>query len=1029
MTRRVGPGAPEPLGLTFCEGGANVAVVSSAETIELCLFDEADRECERLLLPTRFGAVWCGFVEGLEAGQRYGLRAHGPFAPARGLRFDARKLLVDPYALALDRPFALHPSLFSHGADADADSAPVAPKAIAIALQAAPPGPRASRPWRDAIIYELHVKGFTQRLEAVPPADRGTFRGLAHPAAISHLVELGVTIVELMPCAAWIDERHLPALGLSNYWGYNPIAFMAPDPRLAPAGWVDVRAAVDALRAAGIETIVDVVLNHSGESDEFGPTVSLRGLDNALYYRLRADDAARYDNDAGCGNVLALDRAAPLRLAMDALRAWANYGGVDGFRFDLATTLARRADGFDPEAPFLAALAQDPQLRKLRLIAEPWDIGPGGYRPGAFPAAFGEWNDAFRDIARRLWRGDRGLVGDMATRLAGSADRFAAKRPSRSVNFVTAHDGFTLADLVAFSAKRNAANGEDNRDGADHEIGWSNGVEGASDDPAILAARRRDARALLGTLLLSRGTPMLSMGDELGRTQGGNNNAYAQDNATSWIDWAKADAALLAFTRRLVGLRKAHPALTRDAFLDGAPLDGSLVPDVQWLRPDGADMRAEDWPQAQALIASLYAPAEEDRPADRVCVALNPSRDDVVLQPPTPRPGFVWTLALDSAAPEAQARPLEGACSVAARSVALLVERSDARPAPRGVDSALLDRLARAAGIAPDWSAIDGSRHVVSDATKRALLTGLRLPCDSAAEARESLGHLADLLDRRATPLVAAARPGAPCALRLPIGRSRPRALLVQRDDGETIAVALREPRPVRWRARDGRLVEGLEIEAPALPQGRARLTRDDAPDVAATLIVADRAHIPDRLRRERAAGLAAQLYSLSGAGGVGDFAVLADLGARSGRAGLATVGLNPLHALFPQQPERASPYHPSDRRFLDWLYVDCGAAVGDQSRRLIDYGATRAAKAATLDAAHRAFAQQRLRDPQAPEVRDFADFVAQGGDALFRFACFETLTALRPERDWRDWPAPLRRGDSEALAAFARQNAAAIEA
>ncbi len=418
MMHRVGEGSPEPLGVTLDERGANVAVFSAhAKAIEFCLFDASGQiEVERVRLPSRTGDVFHGHFEGISAGQRYGLRAHGPYTPHDGHRFNPAKLLVDPYALALDRPFSLAPAMFGYRLDAtDADlsfdvtdDAPSMPKAIAISPVVAEAGPATRRPWADTIIYELHVRGFTKTHPGVPEAIRGTFAGLAHPAAIEHLVKLGVTAVEVMPCAAWIDELHLSAAGLTNYWGYNPVAFMAPDPRLAPGGWDEIRSCTSALHSAGIEVIVDVVLNHTGEGGELGPTLSMRGLDNASYYRL-AHDERYFINDTGCGNTLALDRPPVVRLATDTLRTWATLGGVDGFRFDLATILGRRDNGFDVSAPLITAISQDPQLRQLRLIAEPWDIGPGGYRIGSFPGSWREWNDQFRDSMRRFWRGISGL--------------------------------------------------------------------------------------------------------------------------------------------------------------------------------------------------------------------------------------------------------------------------------------------------------------------------------------------------------------------------------------------------------------------------------------------------------------------------------------------------------------------------------------------------------------------------------------------------------------------------------------------
>ncbi|HEY4041147.1 MAG TPA: glycogen debranching protein GlgX, partial [Rhodopila sp.] len=576
-------GSPDVLGVTVVGDGIDVAVhAPDADAIAICLFDAGDREIRRVRLPDRTGPVHHGHLAGVSAGTRYGLRAFGPWDPGNGHRFNSAKLLVDPWASTLDRPFRLHPLLFDREGPRPDDTAALMPKAL-IATPAA--DPVVNRPifdWDRAVIYELHVRGFTMTHPDIPPAIRGTFAALGHPASIAHLTRLGITTVELMPSAAWVDERHLPPLNLSNYWGYNPVAFLAPDPRLAPGGWPEVRAAVDALHAAGLSVILDAVLNHSGESDELGPTLSLRGLDNAGYYRLAADRSL-YVNDAGCGNVLAMDRPVPLRLGMDALRAWALYGGMDGFRLDLAVTLCRRDSGFDRNAPLLSAIDQDPVLSRRVMIAEPWDIGPAGYQLGAFPPRWGEWNDRFRNAVRRFWRGDGGMIGELATRVAGSADVFAPRPVSRSVNYIIAHDGFTLGDLVSYETKRNWANGEDSRDGSNDNLSWNNGAEGASTDASIMASRTRDRRALLGTLLLSRGTPMLSMGDELGRTQGGNNNAYAQDNAGSWIDWLSADAGLVDFTTALIAQRRALAVLFGGEGLTGRPVDEAALPDVCWL--------------------------------------------------------------------------------------------------------------------------------------------------------------------------------------------------------------------------------------------------------------------------------------------------------------------------------------------------------------------------------------------------------------------------------------------------------------
>ena len=693
--RRLLPGTPEPLGVTLVGGGANIAVYSAhATSITLCLFDEAgEREVERIALPERTGDVFHGLVLGLEAGARYGLRAEGPYAPQDGHRFNPAKLLVDPYARALDRGFVLHTAQSGQHADGrrdETDSATVMPKAIVMPSLAEfeeahnrtrlgrARAPRPRTPWSESILYEMHVRGFTKRHPDVPLPLRGTCAGLAHPAAIDHLVTLGITAVELLPIAAAISESHLARLGLTNYWGYNTAGWMVPDARLAPGGIGELRACVDALHEAGIEVLLDVVLNHSGESDASGPTLSLRGLDNATYYRLVPGDAARYVNDSGTGNTLALDRAPVARLALDTLRYYAEWAGVDGFRYDLATTLARRESGFDPAAPLLSAIERDPVLRELKHIAEPWDVGHGGYQLGNFPPAWGEWNDRYRDAVRRFWRGQGEQVGELATRLSGSPDVFGSREraPTRSVNFVTAHDGFTLADLVSYEHKHNEENGEGNRDGTNANSSWNHGHEGPSDSPRIRARREGDARALLATLLCSRGTPMLSMGDELGHSQRGNNNAYAQDNETTWLDWAQADRALMGFTGALVALRRAHPALRDDRWLTGTleHPNGSIA-DVQWFRTDGHWMSYEDWSSARVntLIASLVAD-----PDDRCLVIIHGGTQPVLVHLPSARDGYGWQLAMDTAeedparTPPATVPP--GPISLSARSVALLVE-------------------------------------------------------------------------------------------------------------------------------------------------------------------------------------------------------------------------------------------------------------------------------------------------------------------------------------------------------------------
>ncbi|MEJ1157480.1 glycogen debranching protein GlgX [Prosthecomicrobium sp. N25] len=1071
------PSSPEPLGVTLREGGANVAVVSAhGSRVTLCLFDERDRETARIPLPERTGDVHHGFVPGIAAGQRYGLRVEGPWAPAEGHRFNPSKLLVDPWATRLDRPFRLDDLLFDRretGATEDErDSAPAVPKALVGAPVHRPAAVRPALHWEGLVVYELHVRGFTKLHPAVPPEARGTFSGLAHPDVIEHLVRLGVTAVEIMPANAWIDERHLPPLGLANYWGYNPLAYLAPDPRLAPGGWDEVRGAVAALQAAGIAVLVDVVLNHTGESDRWGPTVSFRGLDNATWYRLDPADPAAYVNDAGCGNVLALDRPTVIRLAMDSLRQWALRAGVDGFRYDLAATLGRCAHGFDPEAPLFAAIGQDPVLRDLVHIAEPWDIGPGGHRLGAFPAGWGEWNDRFRDTVRRFWRGDAGRIGDMATRFAGSADIFGPRhRPvSRSLNFVTAHDGFTLADLVAFTSKRNHGNGEENRDGTDENYAWNNGAEGPSDDPAVRAARGADVRALLATLFLSRGTPMISMGDELGRSQGGNNNAYAQDNPVSWLDWASADHDLAATVAALVRLRRETPALTDERPLTGGPLDGSGIPDVDWLTPSGTSMRPADWhdPENRTLIAALHRPATDEEPASRAVVVLHAGRTPTSVRLPQPGDGRGWRRAFDSARPETRGTEAGAAADmtaevapVQARSVVAFVEEA-ARGAGGGrgpADPAALDRLATAGGLALDWWDIDGNNHRVPDDTKRALLAALRLPAGTSGEARDSLRALAEDRDLRLLPHATLAREGVAPRLRLGPGLAgRAVDLVVGLEDGEQRLVRIRpgEGAEGTTTAADGRPTRVRTVDLPVLPAGRHSIHLADSPGMAGHVTVAPATcWLPQDLAEgRRLFGVAAHLYTLRRAGdqGIGDFTTLARLAREAGRAGAAVAGLNPMHALFDQDRSRTSPYSPSDRRFLDPIYIDVadlprGAmgpavehalAVEDpvlralSAGRAVDYPTVWAAKKRVLSHAFMIFetvsAERGRVDGESPPLPlAFEAFVARGGEALRRFALYETIAELRRETDWRRWPAELAHPAAPGIADVATRHATRV--
>ncbi|HET6431497.1 glycogen debranching protein GlgX, partial [Dyella sp.] len=625
---RIQPGQPYPLGAT-CDGiGTNFAVFSAHATrMELCLFDPTGRrQLACYDLPEYTDQVWHGYLPRVTAGQLYGYRAHGPYEPEQGHRFNPHKLLIDPYARQLAGQTrwsdALHGyRMSSPRADLSfdrRDSAAAVPKSVVVEpMEPLLHQPRPRTPWSRTVIYETHLKGLTQKLPQLRPHEAGTFMALADPRVIEHLVKLGVTAVELLPVHAFVQDRRLAQMKLRNYWGYNTLAFFAPEPDYLVRGALsEVRAAVRALHDAGIEVILDVVYNHTGEGNQMGPTLCFRGIDNASYYRLQ-EDPRYYCDDTGTGNSLNLAHPRVLQMVMDSLRYWAGEMQVDGFRFDLATTLARGVNGFDPHCSFLDALAQDPMLARVKLIAEPWDVGPGGYQLGRFGAAWSEWNDRYRDSARRFWRGDAGALPELATRITGSADLFDhdGRSPRASVNFITAHDGFTLQDLVSYEHKHNEANQEDNRDGRDDALSANYGAEGETRDPGILELRRRQRRNLLATLLLSQGTPMLLAGDEFGRTQHGNNNAYAQDNETSWVDWEAIDEAAdddIRFVRRLIRLRRNHPALRWPRFMHGWAQCEKSIKDITWLASEGGEMNTGHWSDPERRSVGLLLNGRAD---------------------------------------------------------------------------------------------------------------------------------------------------------------------------------------------------------------------------------------------------------------------------------------------------------------------------------------------------------------------------------------------------------------------------------
>jgi len=689
-TPDLAPGVPFPQGATWDGNGVNFSLFAeAAEDVELCLFrsPRSSGEHERIRLRHRTTGVWHCYLPGVGPGQLYGYRVYGPYEPERGLRFNPNKVLLDPYAKAIGRSLVWDDSLFGYTIghpDGDLsydqrDSAPHAPLGCVVddSFDWGDDAPL-NHPWHETIIYEAHVKGFTMRHPRVERSIRGTYAGLGSKAAIKHLVQLGVTAVELMPVHHFLHDRHLIDAGLSNYWGYNSLNFFTPEPtyasRRTPAGAIrEFKEMVKRLHAAGLEVILDVVYNHTAEGNHLGPTLSFRGIDNTAHYRLVEGNERYYMDYTGCGNTLNMVHPHSLRLLMDSLRYWVTEMHIDGFRFDLAAALARELHEVDQLGAFFDTIYQDPTLATVKLIAEPWDLGEGGYQVGNFPVGWTEWNGMYRDAVRKFWKGDQGAAAETATRLSGSADLYESSRrkPSASINFITAHDGFTLRDLVSYNDKHNEANGEVNQDGANDNHSWNCGAEGETDDPGIRQLRARQQRNLLATLLLSQGVPMISGGDEIGRTQRGNNNGYCQDNPISWHDWqlSAEQRQLLAFTRKLVWTRRNHPNLRRHSFNDDDPAVAAVEFGLDWFRPDGERMSREDWDQAWIHALALYLDGraaeirdnqgnhQED---DDFLVLMNSGHDGVEFTLPEPL-DRCWNIALDTNQSDVTSRSKEPA--------------------------------------------------------------------------------------------------------------------------------------------------------------------------------------------------------------------------------------------------------------------------------------------------------------------------------------------------------------------------------
>lgn len=1021
-TVHISKGKPVPLGPTVVAEGSEKAVnfalfSANATKVELCLFDAVKSEgsgqkhieTARLALPVCTDGVWHGCVTGISEGQLYGYRVHGPYAPKDGHRFNPHKLLIDPYAKYLDGDFIQHDALYAYDVNSpdkdlsfDArDSAPFMPKCVVGEPKTHPfkGQEKPAVPWDETIFYEVHVKGATQLKTDIDSKKRGTFAGLADPSMIAHFKRIGVTSIELLPVQAFFSEPRLTEMGLTNYWGYNPVSYFAPENAYCGAeGKQAFQTMVQALHGAGIEVILDVVYNHTAESWELGPSLSFRGIDNASYYRLQADDKRYYINDTGCGNSLNMQHPRVLALTLDSLRYWASEMQVDGFRFDLATTLARDETGFNPRGGFLAAIEQDPVLSQVKLIAEPWDIGYGGYRLGEFSSAFGEWNDKYRDTLRSFWRGDQGMVPDMAGRLLGSADCFddGVRGAHSSVNFITSHDGFTLYDMVSYNDKHNHKNGEDNRDGHGHNLSDNCGHEGETDDPKIKEQRLKRQKNLLTSLMLSQGTPMVLGGDEMGHSQGGNNNAYCQDNETTWLNWDGVDQDLCDFVGALSALRKKHPVLRRSTFMHGQERTALGVKDITWLTPSGTEMQDAQWHDSQLKSFAMMLCG-----GDGVLVLFNNSDQMCSFSLPALLTGQ-WRQAV---ATDGDNSPEK----LQAHSVTVLVADGAAEAIvpphiTHGDNHIRLNALADHAGIIDHYHTLDGTQHHTSDTSKAQILAAMGLSVESESTLEASLIQVLTASSRLLPETIVSRVNG---CHHIPLN-----ALLVQ-------------GQPLTWHVEceDGKYISG----AAAVAENGFSLMADIGAGYH-TLTVSGlsdtpcKAHFitaPHRIlgaaeiaQKGGIYGVTAALYGLKSTRnyGLGDFEDLAVLAEGMAGHGADFIGINPVHALFPAAPHLYAPYSPSSRGFLNVMHIAvdkmvdlAGSALDDlhsnadfqalltqaRNSEFIDYAAVYALKMQAFERAYAVFAVLKDSDPRK---QAFAGFCAEKGKALDDLALYDVL-------------------------------------
>jgi len=1082
--------------------GVGFALYSQhAEKVTLCLFDDkGEKETHRLPLYRHDDHVWRGFLPKARAGLKYGYRVHGPYEPEQGHRFNANKLLVDPFARRLSGGVVNHEALFAYErGNGDAlgfsrtDSAPYVPKGVVVGSFAdGQKGEGGGRGWdrpqtplADSFIYELHVRGVSRLHPDIARPLRGTFEALSSEPLLRHISDLGVTAVELLPIHPYNDEPHLWTHGLSNYWGYNSYNFFAPDARYGDPR--SFRKMVRRFHQAGIEVLLDVVYNHTGEGDEGGPTLSFRGIDNAAYYRLQPDAPRHYVNDAGCGNILNFDNDYVRHMVLASLKYWVEEMGVDGFRFDLAPILARSLSGFSRNAPFLREVAADPVLSKVKMIAEPWDIGPGGYQLGAFPRGWSEWNDRYRDTVRAFWRGDDHVMGELAGRLTGSRELFEhdGRRAQAGVNYVAVHDGFTLHDAVSYDHKHNEANLEQNRDGQNHNLSRNHGAEGPSDDPKIIELRNRQKRNMLATLFLSQGTPMLQAGDEFGRSQNGNNNAYCQDNELNWISWQNIDRELVGFVRLLARLRREFPQLRQQGFLRGEALLKGETPDIVWLSPHGLPMQNADWELHYARCFGFYLPGylnldapkheapkhETPKPEARgdqpLLALLNAHHDPIPFQLPDERYGTKWTRLLDTA----QSRPEEGgllageSVELAGHSLMLLTAAplaaktatppaADLTPANETIagqgEAYGLADLCNCAGLEEAYGDLYGNTHYLEDDSARHLLGALGFDASTPeAVDQQTRRQLAKPWLEPSPPVLVwrrndDGRLDRPLAVQLKLPANmlmEELSLTLEYESGDRLETrqSLDDCALVGMVKVSHKLYYQLEAPLPGdLPLGyhQLEIAVGERQQSVRLIVAPMRCHRPGWMERgQRLWGIAHQLYSLRREPdpGIGDFGDLSRLVHAGGQSGADVIGLNPLHALFPLAPQRISPYAPSSRLRLNPLYIDVSRVDGyDRLAKKFAPPTTHSGRRPFVDYAETALRKDRIlrklfkrfmSKAGKKQLERFEDFCLERGEGLRVFSCFSALQEHFKGKKFDDWPAQYQDHASKKVRAFAKKH------